>query len=155
MKNDEQEKVFALPVDAGRFIPHRHPIRFIDRLLKCTEDSAEAEAIFMTENVLTDVDESIDPVIFVELMAQTYAALAGYLGAKRGKPVKKGFLVAVRDLEITGRLSVGDRAVVRVETGTIFGAFAVVSGKILRDEIQLAAANLKLWMPDDPDGLDR
>jgi predicted hotdog family 3-hydroxylacyl-ACP dehydratase len=104
----------------------------------------------MAENVLADVDGNVDSVIFVELIAQTYAALAGYLGANRGKPVEKGFLVAVRDLEITGRLAVGDRVVVRVKTGTIFGAFAVISGKVFRDQIQLAAANLKLWMPDDP-----
>lgn len=137
-------------MDIERLVPHREPIRFIDRLLECTEDSAVAEAILKADNVLADIDGAVSSVIFIELIAQTYAAFKGYLESVRGKPAKKGFLVAVRDLAITGVLAVGDRVIINVKTGTIFGAFAVIDGTVFKDGVQLASANLKLWMPDEP-----
>lgn len=140
----------SLPLDVEYIIPHRRPIRLIDRLLECTEGSAVGEATIGPENVLLDEDGNADRAIFVELMAQTYAACKGYWEIVQGKSVRKGFLVAVRSLSINGDLSVGDRAVIRVKTGTIFGAFAVVDGAVFRDGLKLASANLKLWVTDGP-----
>lgn len=140
----------SLPLDAEHIVPHRKPILLVDRLIECTEDLAAAEVTIGPENVLLDGDGKVDRAIFVELMAQTYAACKGYLGITQGRPVKKGFLVAVRDLSISGDLWVKDRAVIRVKTGIIFGAFAVIDGAVFRDGFQLASANLKLWIPDEP-----
>jgi predicted hotdog family 3-hydroxylacyl-ACP dehydratase len=143
------ERSLSLLIDVGSLVPHREPIRFVDRLLECTEDSGVAEAVVKSENLLAESDGTIDSVIFIELIAQTYAAFKGYLEGAGGKPARKGFLVGVRDLAITGDLVVGDRAIITVKTGTIFGAFAVIDGTVIKDGVQLASANLKLWMPDE------
>jgi predicted hotdog family 3-hydroxylacyl-ACP dehydratase len=143
------ERSLSLPIDVESLVPHREPIRFVDRLLECTENSVVAEAVLKAENVLADIDGSIHSVIFIELIAQTYAAFKGYLEVARGKPARKGFLVAVRDLAITGELVVGDRAIITVTTVTIFGAFAVIDGTVIKDGVQIASANLKLWMPEE------
>jgi predicted hotdog family 3-hydroxylacyl-ACP dehydratase len=138
----------SLPLEAEHIVPHRKPIRLVDRLIECTEDAATAEATIEPENVLADEDGRVDRAVFIELMAQTYAACKGHLGIIQGEPVRKGFLVGVRSLSISGDLSVGDRAVIQVKKATVFGAFAVIDGIVLRDGLQLASANLKLWIPD-------
>jgi predicted hotdog family 3-hydroxylacyl-ACP dehydratase len=143
------DRPLSLPADVGCLVPHREPIRFVDRLIECAEDSVVAEAVLKADNVLADVDGSIHSVIFIELIAQTYAAFKGYLEGAGGNPARKGFLVAVRDLVITGALAVGDRAIIKVKTGTTFGAFAVIDGTVIKDGVRLASANLKLWTPDE------
>ena len=78
--------------------------------------------------MMADGEGKIDEVAFMELIAQSYAAFKGYMDRRNGKPPGEGFLVGVRNLEVTGRAYAGDRLLTSIRTVTAFGGFAVVEG---------------------------
>lgn len=136
-------------MDAGRLIPHRPPMRLVDTLLSVREGCGVAETVLPRTNMMADAEGRLDEVAFVEMIAQGYAALKGYLDLVEGKPPGEGFLVGVRNLEIAGRAYAGDRLLTSIRTVTSFGGFAVVEGSVTRGDDIVASGILKLWLVED------
>jgi predicted hotdog family 3-hydroxylacyl-ACP dehydratase len=106
--------------------------------------------------MMADGEGKIDEVAFMELIAQSYAAFKGYMDRMNGKPPGEGFLVGVRNLEVTGRAYAGDRLLTSIRTVAALGGFAVVEGSVTRGDETLASGTLKLWLVDPhADGDDR
>lgn len=136
-------------MDAGRLIPHRPPMRLVDTLLSVREGCGVAETVLPRTNMMADAEGRLDEVAFVEMIAQGYAALKGYLDLVEGKPPGEGFLVGVRNLEIAGRAYAGDRLLTSIRTVTSFGGFAVVEGSVTRGDDIVASGILKLWLVEE------
>lgn len=142
-----------LPMAAEEIIPHRAPMRLVDTLVSVDDGCAVAESLVPRTSVMADGTGTIDEVVFMELIAQGYAAFKGYIDRKDGRPPGEGFLVGVRNLEIAGRAHAGDRLLTSIRTVAAFGGFAVVEGTVTRDGEILASGTLKLWLVDpDADG---
>ncbi|MHB9061038.1 MAG: 3-hydroxyacyl-ACP dehydratase [Desulfobacteria bacterium] len=140
-------------MDAERLIPHRAPMRLVDTLVSINDGCAVAESVLPRSTMMADGEGKIDEVAFMELIAQGYAAFKGYMDRLDGKPPGEGFLVGVRDLEVTGRAYAGDRLLTSIRTVAAIGGFAVVEGTVTRGDETLAAGTLKLWLVDpDADG---
>ncbi len=140
-------------MDAERLIPHRAPMRLVDTLVSINDGCAVAESVLPRSTMMADGEGKIDEVAFMELIAQSYAAFKGYMDRSDGKPPGEGFLVGVRDLEVTGRAYAGDRLLTSIRTVAAIGGFAVVEGTVTRGDETLAAGTLKLWLVDpDADG---
>ncbi|MCL5884032.1 MAG: 3-hydroxyacyl-ACP dehydratase [Deltaproteobacteria bacterium] len=140
-------------MDAERLIPHRAPMRLVDTLVSINDGCAVAESVLPRSTMMADGEGKIDEVAFLELIAQSYAAFKGYMDRLDGKPPGEGFLVGVRDLEVTGRAYAGDRLLTSIRTVAAIGGFAVVEGTVTRGDETLAAGTLKLWLVDpDADG---
>lgn len=139
----------ALPMSAGRLIPHRPPMLLVDRLLTAESDSGTVEACFDSGSILVNSRGEVDEVVLVELLAQGYAAIKGYEDLSNGTPVKEGFLVGVRKLRISGQAFAGDRLLITIRTVGTFEGFAVVEGEIRRKDEIIAAGTLKLLLIDD------
>jgi predicted hotdog family 3-hydroxylacyl-ACP dehydratase len=133
---------------AERLIPHRAPMRLVDTLVSVIGDCAVAESVLPGSAMMADGEGKIDEVAFMELIAQSYAAFRGYLDRMDGKPPGEGFLVGVRNLEITGTAYAGDRLLTSIRTVAAFGGFAVVEGAVTRGCETLASGTLKLWLVD-------
>lgn len=136
----------TLPVAAERILPHRPPMLLLKRLTACTELTAAAEARFPAESLFADADGRIDPVVMVELMAQTYAALRGYADLVQGQPVQEGLLVGARQVRILGAAHAGEELRVEVRTDGLYEGFALVEGEVRRGTELLAAGTVKLWV---------
>ena len=141
----------ALPMPADRIIPHRPPMRLVDTLLSCGDDSGETEACLPAHSLLANGDGGIGEAALIELVAQSYAAVKGYNDLARGKPPGKGFLVGMRDFRITGKARAGDRLRISIKTAGVFENFAVVEGAVVRGGETLASGTLKLWLAEDAD----
>lgn len=139
----------SFPVAAERLIPHRPPLRFVDRLVQCSDDSGVVEAVIPTDNLLVDEVRRVDPLVLVELMAQAYAAVKGYRDLMTGQPVRKGYLVGIKRLEVVSVPTVGERLAISVRTVASFGGFAVAEATVIRKDRLIASANLKLWISED------
>ncbi|MBP2673188.1 MAG: Beta-hydroxyacyl-(acyl-carrier-protein) dehydratase FabA/FabZ [Deltaproteobacteria bacterium] len=138
---------------AERLIPHRAPMRLVDTLVSVKDGCAVAESVLPRSTMMADGEGRLDEVSFMELIAQSYAAFKGYMDRMDGKPPCEGFLVGVRNLEITGRAYAGDRLLTSVRTVAALGGFAVVEGAVTRGDETLASGTLKLWLVDpDADG---
>lgn len=141
---------------AEHLLPHRAPMRLVDTLVSVNDGCAMAESILPRSTMMADGEGKIDEVAFMELIAQSYAAFKGYMDRMNGKPPGEGFLVGVRNLEVTGRAYAGDRLLTSIRTVAALGGFAVVEGSVTRGDETLASGTLKLWLVDPhADGDDR
>jgi len=134
---------------AELLIPHRTPMRLVDTLLSVHEGCGVTESVLPRTSMMADGDGRLDDVAFMEMIAQSYAAMKGYMDLVEGKSAGEGFLVGVRRLEITGRAYAGDRLLTSIRTGTTFGGFAVVEGSVTRGDETVASGIIKLWLAED------
>jgi len=139
----------ALPMAAVRLIPHRTPMRLVDTLLSVHEGGGVTGSVLPRTSMMADGEGRLDEVVFMEMIAQSFAAYKGYLDLVEGKPAGGGFLVGVRSLEITGRAYAGDRLLTSIRTVTAFGGFAVVEGRVTRGDEIVASGIIKLWLVED------
>lgn len=136
----------SLPIDAERLIPHRRPMRLVDRLLACSGGAGMTETWIPEDSVMAAADGALDPAALVELIAQSYAAVKGYADLAAGMPVSEGFLVGIRKLAVTGKAYANERLLTTLKTIGSFEGFAVVEGTVTRDGEKLAAGTIKLWI---------
>lgn len=146
---DDMTTVLALPMPAERLIPHRPPMRLVDTLLSFADGCGETEACPAAGSLLADRNGELDRVALVELIAQSYATVRGYDDLLNGRPVRKGFLVGIRKLRITGTALAGERLVTTIRTIGTFDGFALAEGEIVRHDECIARATIKLWIVDD------
>ena len=137
----------ALPLDVERLLPHRPPMRLVDRLV---------EATLGPDCLLADVAGGLEPVALIELIAQAYAAVRGYEERSQGRPVQVGFLVGVSTItfpDLPGfRLTASTRLEIRVRTVGMFAGFALAEGEVRAGDRCLAAGGIKVWVPVDEEG---
>lgn len=144
MKND-----LTLPLPAEAFIPHRPPMRLVERLLSYGDGAGVVEANLAADSILVNVDGTLDAVALVELLAQGYAVIKGYDDRLQGKEVSEGYLVGVRKLRITGCVRAGERLLIHIRTVGSFEGFAVVEGEIESASGTIASGSIKLWIVGD------
>ena len=154
MESDDNHKVAGfvskgkrkdlLPVAAGKFLPHRPPMLFVERLLEREGDRAVAETTLPTVGIAVCAGKLL-PEYFIELIAQTAALANGFDLFCEGQAPNDGMLVGIdgfttTDIARPGRL-------VRVETDKTFsfGPINVISGTIWDGELQLACGVIKVW----------
>ena len=138
----------ALPVSAEKLVPHRPPMLLIDKLFQLTADEAVVEARISEGNLLAEETGRVDPIVTLEIMAQAYAAAKGYRDLVSGMAFAKGFLVGARKFIASEALHVGDVLRISVKTVASIGGFAVAEAVVARAGCQIAAATLKLWVPE-------
>lgn len=137
-----------LPQPARILLPHQPPMVCIDRLLEAGEDRGLCEVRLVEGHTLLDAKGRLEPCGFVELAAQSVAALKGWERVRRGLPLPLGFLVGVQDFVCSGAARVGDT--LRIETVSlgVFEGFGVVRAHITRGETVLAQGRIKLYTPN-------
>ncbi len=77
-------------------------------------------------------DGTLDRTAYLELMAQTFAALKGWRDRQHGQSPQVGYLVGATGVECFGTARIGDKLTTTIqETGT-FGAFKILEGHVYR-----------------------
>jgi len=139
----------SLPLPAEALIPHRLPMRLVDRLTACDPGagSGTVEALPAEDGLLLTREGSLDPLALFEMIAQAYAAVKGYENLINGRPVRGGYLVGIRWGRIQGSAFPGDRLMVSVETEMTLGDFSVARGTVAREGRSIASAVIKVWSP--------
>ena len=137
-----------LPLPADRLVPHRPPLLLIDKLVEVTEDGAVVEAQMKETNPLVDETGRVDPLVFLEIMAQAYAAAKGYRDLLNGQIPGKGFLVGIRNFRVSDGARVGDTLHVSVRTVASIGGFSVAGTSVAKAGVTISSAELKLWVPE-------
>ena len=130
-------------------IPHRIPMRLVDRLLASQDDQATVETQVRPHWPGANAG-FVDPVLLIELVAQSVAVLVGWQRRHEEKMGGRGLLVGVRKTEIQcERLRVGDRLRSHVKLLYKVENYAVYQGQVLDDEGRLLAqVELQSYRPD-------
>jgi 3-hydroxyacyl-[acyl-carrier-protein] dehydratase len=145
--NDQRiKKDLALPVTVDILLPHRLPMCLVDRLVEFNDNSGVVEACIGPDSFLVGKDGALDRVVFIELIAQSYAAVKGYSDLLGGKEIKKGFLVAAKQIELNGKAAPGDLLRIRVTTTGVVGDFNIADGVITKGDMVLASGNITVWI---------
>ena len=140
-----------------RLIPHRGPMRLIDRIVAAEEDAVTAETRIDHSCAFATADRRIPSYVGLEMMAQTISAYDGLRRFKRDLPPSVGFLLSCRSyfarepylaagtvLTITGRMVLNDGDMASFDC-------------IIRDENpgNFAEASLNVYNPADPEAFLR
>ncbi len=136
----------ALPVPVEMLLPHRRPMCLVDRLVEFDDNSGIVEAHIANDSLLVDRNGTLDRIVFIELIAQSYAAVRGYSDLLGGKNIKKGFLVAAKRIEIKGQAAAGDLLRIKVTTTSEVGDFNIADGVVMKGDEVLAAGNITVWI---------
>lgn len=136
----------TLPMEAEELIPHRLPMRLIDRLLEIDGKNGVVETLVVAECPLVAVDGQLEDIALIELLAQSYAAVKGYCDRLDGKPVRQGFLVGIKKVDWLQTVRVGDRLRIKINTLAELGDFAVADGEVWSGDAMVARGEIKVWL---------
>lgn len=142
---DRQDEIVHLPVATDEIIPQKSPMKVIDTLVSVAERYADVSVIIRKDMLFVGEDGIVDDAIYLEMMAQSIAALNGFkqLGISESAP--EGFLLGAKKFEILKKSKVGDKLTISVYKYAKYGDFGVIKGKIFRDEEVLAQGEIKVW----------
>ncbi|HHK5575877.1 TPA: thioester dehydrase [Neisseria polysaccharea] len=85
--------------DTASLLPHSGRMVLIDRITRYGDDFVEAGAQIKPDHILL-AGGILPYTAFIELMAQAVGAYAGIQARKNARPVRLGFLLGTRKLEI-------------------------------------------------------
>jgi predicted hotdog family 3-hydroxylacyl-ACP dehydratase len=98
----------------AELVPHRPPMILIDEILDIGETWLSAR-VAVTDCSPFVEDGKLPALVTLEYMAQSIAAFAGAARRAAGEPVRLGFLIACREMELqVDSLSAGDELEVTV-----------------------------------------
>jgi len=149
---DRQDEIDRLPVDIGSDIPQAAPMRAVDSILSVGERCAETLLEVRAGLPFVDGAGRLDETLYVEMVAQSIAALEGFKNrGKNGRP--EGFLLGASDFRIHGGAAVGDVLTISVRKEAKFGEFGVIHGAVRCGATLLAEGEIKIWHKERAAGL--
>ncbi len=138
-----------LPLAAEELMPHRPPMRLVDRLVEYADKTGVVEAEVPADGLLVDGEGLLDEIALAELMAQAYAVVKGYDARLDSLPARKGFLVGIRKMLFERPVRAGDRLRIVIRMMAEVEDFTVAEGEVWRDAERIAHGSLKLWIPEE------
>jgi 3-hydroxyacyl-[acyl-carrier-protein] dehydratase len=135
-----------MPTAFVDLVAHRAPMLLLDELLSCADGVATAVGRVREDCPFLTADGTLDPLTYVEHLAQAGAALEGAQERARGGEPLGGMLVGVRDFEVHAGARVGSSLRVTVRKGRSHEALKVASGEVWADEVRVAQGELRLFV---------
>ena len=131
-------------------IPHRDRMSLLGEIIDITPESAVTTATVERDWPLCD-GQSVSPVILIEVVAQSAAAVEGWKRKKAGKSGGKGWLVGIKSARFNvPAIAVGNKLVTSVDSAYSFDNYGVVEGTVkCGDEILAVIVLQALRMNDD------
>jgi predicted hotdog family 3-hydroxylacyl-ACP dehydratase len=137
-------------IDIEKLIPHRDRLKLIDEILVADDKRAVTAATVNEIWPLYDED-SVSPIILIELAAQTTGIA---VGNKRYKETGKGvygWIVGIKQVKFSvGRISLGTRLVIRVDPAYDHESYAVFNGTVenASDQKILCSMEIQVFSPE-------
>lgn len=140
-----------LPIQAEKVLPHRGKMLLIDTVVSAEEGIGTVLADLSSKSISKTSEGKILAPFYIELVAQTYAAVCGYTFLRQGLTIPDGYLVGVQRFEIHQNkdISESQELIISVQTIGDFDGFAVVEGIVSRDDEIVAEGKIKVFVPQD------
>ena len=147
MQPDSQKKELLVCYNVKDIVPHQPPMLVVDSIELISDDSARATSVIKSDWAGLSEDSTLPGAYFFEIMAQSYAAMAGLRLMKEESAQKNmvGFLVGLKRVSIMGSAKVGEKLNIMVFTRALIGEFAVVDGEVFLGEELLAKGQIKIF----------
>lgn len=134
-----------LSITVNELLPQKYPFRMVDTLIELNEDVLKSTFTILADNVMVE-DGEFSAGGLLENMAQTMAAGSGYRYHLKNQAPPKGYIGAIKKVEIINLPKIGDCLLTETKTLHVIGDASIVEAKIfLRDEL-LAKAELTIFV---------
>jgi predicted hotdog family 3-hydroxylacyl-ACP dehydratase len=129
-----------------QLIPHRAPMRWVEKLIDCTDTTATATTHFTAEHFAVANGIVIETAL-VECMAQTVAAALGHRMRASGKlgTANNGMLAAVSNFKIHTPPPLHQTLTIEVREVKRLGPMLMITGKISCGADLIATGDLSLY----------
>lgn len=148
MTSGEPIKLTDIPVT--ELLPQRPPFVMIDCLTDFSETTTETRLTVRDDNVLVQ-DGRLSVYGLVENIAQTCAARLGYASYILHKPVRIGFIGAVRGCKIKRLPLVGETLETRIEVKEEIFGLTLVDAEVRLDGETIAETQMKIALEKEQD----
>lgn len=148
MTSGEPIKLTEIPVT--ELLPQRPPFVMIDSLTGFSETTTETRLTVRDDNVLVQ-DGRLSVYGLVENIAQTCAARLGYASYILHKPVRIGFIGAVRGCKIKRLPLVGETLETRIEVKEEIFGLTLVDAEVRLDGETIAETQMKIALEKEQD----
>ena len=137
----------TIPINVSRFLPHRHPMLMVDRIIGVNDDEQSSIIETTVRDSFPFVAENnlLEGEALIEIMAQAAAAQHGYNLAKKSSREEEGFIVGIRRCKILKEVFVGDTLQVSVKLGPEIESMSVVYGGVTCNNENIASIELSVW----------
>ncbi|MDH3359428.1 MAG: ACP dehydratase [Desulfobulbaceae bacterium] len=150
--NNSKDNKLKLPSGVEHLVPQRPPMLIVQRLLEREGAKALVEAQVPDDGIWVDPDRGLLPEFYVEVIAQTMAAVNGYDSLRDGHPPEDGFLVGV-DKFCWHKIAIpGEKLWIDVEKTFEFGAVKIINGLVRNESGEIASGEIKVWQGEIPEG---
>lgn len=133
---------------AEKYVPHTSSMLLVDTIIEHHDDGGLVEATFKDSSMFTNGAGIIDPIVFIEILAQGFAALNGYTNALNNSSQQKGFLVGLKSINFydTAPITSGTKLTAKLELDTRLEDFAMVKGTLFHNSTILMDGIIKLFI---------
>ena len=145
---DRRNEIRSLPMPVDDIIPQHAPMRLVDTLVSVGEREAVVELTVRDDSPLLTDGGRLDDAAYLEIMAQSTAAMNGFRANGNGNGKKEGFLLGARKLEILDSACVGDTLRVAVHKCARLDGFGIIASTICRENEVIARGEIKVWAPE-------
>lgn len=138
-----------LPLSAIELIPHRERMLFLSELSEYRPGYASSRLTVGEENLLVDNNGALDPLAFVEFLAQLAAAHSGYKARSKDSKAMNGFLVGARDFNNFNTVNAGDHLVLKLRKTSEISQVSFMEGEIYRNDECVADGSITVWEQEE------
>lgn len=135
-----------LPAPAADLIPHRRPVRLIEQLVAVHAQGGTTRTNVREDSLFVTPEGTLERAAYLELMAQTYAAVKGWRDRQHGQPPQVGYLVGATGMECFGTARIGDKLSTTIQETATLDMFKIVQGQVYARDQRLAHGQLRLWL---------
>lgn len=126
-------------------IPQRPPFVMVGQLLGTDERVTRTSFRIREDNIFVAGGLFTEPGL-LENIAQTAAARAGAIARIENKPVRVGYIGAVKNLEILDLPKTGDELITEIRIEDQVFDVTLISGKVWCNEMVVARCEMKIFM---------
>ena len=134
-------------MDIEAYMPHRGRMKLIQDILESDEESCNGIA-FPKETWPFQTMEGIDPMVIIELIAQTTSAFVGWYRRNEKKMGGAGFLVGIRSAEIGSKcLPLGTPINISCKRMLDMDNYGVFEGRVFTNDTIYGTATIQVYNP--------
>ncbi|MFQ5589531.1 MAG: hypothetical protein ACE5HE_00065 [Phycisphaerae bacterium] len=133
------------PISAERVLLHRGAMLMLDELTECGEGVARCRTTVSPDNPFLDAQGTLEGVALIEMLAQGAAALRGYEASRAGGRPTSGYLVGIKELNLTATARADDSLAIEVRQTFVLEQTAIMEARVLNGATLLAYGVLKVW----------
>ncbi len=134
-----------IDIDIEDLIPHRSRMKLIQEILEADDTSALTAAV-VRESWPLYSDNAVNPIVLIELVAQTAGIATGYKNKKKTGKGVSGWLVGIKKADFyNDNITLGTRIVSQAKILYEHESYAVFEGSVFSEAGKLAEMELQLF----------